>query len=103
MKLSKWLIGMHILIGSWLCAVQSYIIFRARFKQPTFSPGPESLECALFSLEEIPFDSIAFSSITVALKMVSFILRLQSIYRDQFWRLRSDVLGKTIWDICCSP
>lgn len=48
---------------------QSYIIFRARFKQPTFSPGPESLECALFSLDEIPFDSIAFSSVTVALKM----------------------------------
>ncbi|KAG0619949.1 hypothetical protein M758_4G177500 [Ceratodon purpureus] len=49
---------------------QSYIIFRARFKQPVnFSPGPESLECALFSLDEIPFDSIAFSSITVALKM----------------------------------
>lgn len=52
--------------------MQSYIIFRARFKQPTFSPGPESLECALFSLDEIPFDSIAFSSVTVALKMVSF-------------------------------
>lgn len=48
---------------------QSYIIFRARLKDGTFSPGPESLECALFSLDEIPFDSIAFSSITVALKM----------------------------------
>lgn len=53
------------------CAVQSYVIFRAQFKQPTFSPGPESLECALFALDEIPFDSIAFSSISVALKMVS--------------------------------
>lgn len=59
------------LIGAWPCAVQSYIIFRARFKEPIFSPGPESLECALFPLDEIPFDSIAFSSITVALKMVS--------------------------------
>lgn len=48
---------------------QSYIIFRARLKEPTFSPGQESLECALFALDEIPFDSIAFSSITVALKM----------------------------------
>lgn len=54
-----------------MCAVQSYIIFRARLKQPNFSPGPESLECALFALDEIPFDSIAFSSISVALKMVS--------------------------------
>jgi ADP-ribose/FAD diphosphatase len=83
MRLFKWIIGMLILIGPWPCAVQSYIIFRARFKQPVnFSPGPESLECALFSLDEIPFDSIAFSSITVALKMVSSFLKLQSIYKD---------------------
>ncbi|XP_078446257.1 nudix hydrolase homolog 23 [Wolffia australiana] len=48
---------------------QSYIIFRARLRHPCFSPGPESLECALFALDEIPFDSIAFSSIIVALKL----------------------------------
>ncbi|WOL05308.1 hypothetical protein Cni_G14036 [Canna indica] len=51
------------------CIGQSYIIFRARLKTPHFEPGPESLECALFSLEEIPFDSLAFSSIIVTLKM----------------------------------
>ncbi|XP_042378548.1 nudix hydrolase 23, chloroplastic-like [Zingiber officinale] len=48
---------------------QSYIIFRARLKTPHFSPGPESLECKLFALEDIPFDSLAFSSIIVTLKM----------------------------------
>ncbi|KAH7692065.1 FAD diphosphatase protein [Dioscorea alata] len=48
---------------------QSYIIFRAKLKTPHFSPGPESLECALFAPEDIPFGSIAFSSITVTLKM----------------------------------
>lgn len=48
---------------------QSYIIFRAQFKIPDFSPGPESLECALFSLDEIPFESLAFSSVYVTLKM----------------------------------
>ncbi|CAN6167930.1 unnamed protein product [Urochloa humidicola] len=48
---------------------QSYIIFRARLKTPNFSPGPESLECALFSLDDIPFDSLAFSSIIVTLRM----------------------------------
>ncbi|KAJ0963863.1 hypothetical protein J5N97_028985 [Dioscorea zingiberensis] len=48
---------------------QTYIIFRAKLRKPHFSPGPESLECALFAPEDIPFDSIAFSSITVALKM----------------------------------
>ncbi|KAG1361102.1 nudix hydrolase 23, chloroplastic [Cocos nucifera] len=48
---------------------QSYIIFRASLKIPHFSPGPESLECALFALDDIPFDSLAFSSIIVTLKM----------------------------------
>lgn len=48
---------------------QSYIIFRAKLKHPTFSPGPESLECALFRLEDIPFDMLAFSSIQVALRL----------------------------------
>uniref|UniRef100_A0A0D3H9T9 Nudix hydrolase domain-containing protein n=1 Tax=Oryza barthii TaxID=65489 RepID=A0A0D3H9T9_9ORYZ len=48
---------------------QSYIIFRARLKTPNFSPGPESLECALFTLDDIPFDSLAFSSIIVTLRM----------------------------------
>ncbi|XP_038971316.1 nudix hydrolase 23, chloroplastic-like isoform X2 [Phoenix dactylifera] len=48
---------------------QSYIIFQARLKTPHFSPGPESLECALFALDDIPFDSLAFSSVIVALKM----------------------------------
>ncbi|XP_077246963.1 nudix hydrolase homolog 23 [Tasmannia lanceolata] len=48
---------------------QTYIIFRAKLKKPLFSPGPESLECALFSLDEIPFDCLAFSSVVVTLKM----------------------------------
>ncbi|KAL5206332.1 hypothetical protein ABZP36_034541 [Zizania latifolia] len=48
---------------------QNYIIFRARLKTPDFSPGPESLECALFALDDIPFDSLAFSSIIVTLRM----------------------------------
>lgn len=48
---------------------QSYVIFLAKLKTPTFSPGSESLDCALFKLDEIPFERIAFSSISVALKM----------------------------------
>ncbi|CAL9177790.1 unnamed protein product [Musa hybrid cultivar] len=51
------------------CIGQSYIIFRARLKTPHFSPGLESLKCALFALDDIPFDSLAFSSIIVTLKM----------------------------------
>ncbi|KAK1261286.1 hypothetical protein QJS04_geneDACA018938 [Acorus gramineus] len=55
---------------------QSYIMFRAKLKTPHFSPGPESLECALFSLDDIPFDSLAFSSIYVTLKMYSEDIKL---------------------------
>ncbi|KAJ8756288.1 hypothetical protein K2173_025100 [Erythroxylum novogranatense] len=48
---------------------QTYVIFLAKLKKPHFSPGPESLECQLFSLDDIPFDSLAFSSILVTLKL----------------------------------
>lgn len=48
---------------------QTYIIFLARMKRPYFSPGPESSECCLFSFEDIPFDSLAFSSMLVTLKL----------------------------------
>ncbi|OAY43109.1 nudix hydrolase 23, chloroplastic isoform X2 [Manihot esculenta] len=48
---------------------QTYIIFLSRLKKPHFSPGPESSECRLFSLDEIPFDSLAFSSMLVTLNL----------------------------------
>ncbi|KAG6744768.1 hypothetical protein POTOM_051406 [Populus tomentosa] len=48
---------------------QTYIIFLAKLKKPHFSPGPESLECRLFSLDDIPLDCLAFSSMVVALKL----------------------------------
>ncbi|MCO5555293.1 hypothetical protein L7F22_008838 [Adiantum nelumboides] len=51
------------------CHKWSYILFRAKLRKPNFSPGVESLECALFNIDEIPFDQIAFSSISVALRL----------------------------------
>ncbi|XP_012087777.1 nudix hydrolase 23, chloroplastic isoform X1 [Jatropha curcas] len=51
------------------CLEQTYIIFIAKLKKPHFSPGPESLECRLFSLDDIPFDSLAFSSMFVTLNL----------------------------------
>ncbi|XP_048432303.1 nudix hydrolase 23, chloroplastic-like [Pyrus x bretschneideri] len=48
---------------------QTYVIFLARLKTPHFSPGPESSECRLFALDEIPFDSLSFSSMVVTLKL----------------------------------
>lgn len=50
---------------------QTYIIFLAKLKRPNFSPGPESSECQLFALEDIPFDSLSFSSMLVTLKLVA--------------------------------
>lgn len=46
------------------------MIFLAKLKNLHFAPGPESLECRLFALDEIPFDSLAFSSIYVTLNLV---------------------------------
>ncbi|KAL3533934.1 hypothetical protein ACH5RR_007455 [Cinchona calisaya] len=48
---------------------QTYIIFLAKLKRPHFSPGQESSECRLFALDDIPFDSLAFSSMLVTLKL----------------------------------
>ncbi|GMH08209.1 hypothetical protein Nepgr_010049 [Nepenthes gracilis] len=48
---------------------QTYIIFLAKLKKPHFSPGPESMECQLFAPGDIPFDSLAFSSILVTLEL----------------------------------
>ncbi len=47
---------------------QVQVIFRARFDgRPQFSPGPESLDVALFDWERIPWDQIAFPSVHWAL------------------------------------
>lgn len=48
---------------------QTYLIFVGKLKTSHFSPGDESLECQLFALDDIPFDSLAFSSMLVTLKL----------------------------------
>eukprot|EP00958_Prasinococcus_capsulatus_P023951 scaffold3674_cov371-Prasinococcus_capsulatus_cf.AAC.8 len=48
---------------------QAYVLFRAELLPPyTHSPGAESQETKLFALDEIPFEELAFSSVTVALE-----------------------------------
>ncbi len=47
---------------------QVQVIFRARFAEPGFAPGPESLEARLFAWEEIPWEQIAFPSVHWALR-----------------------------------
>nr|XP_043610081.1 nudix hydrolase 23, chloroplastic [Erigeron canadensis] len=48
---------------------QSYIIFLAKLLTPHFSPGPESSDCRLFALDEIPYESLSFSSMLVTLNL----------------------------------
>ncbi|KAK9069202.1 hypothetical protein SSX86_013318 [Deinandra increscens subsp. villosa] len=48
---------------------QTYIIFLAKLMTPHFSPGPESSECRLFALDDIPYESLSFSSMLVTLNL----------------------------------
>lgn len=54
------------------CLGQTYMIFLAKLKKPDFSPGPESSECQLFPLDDLPFNSLSFSSMVVTLSLVWF-------------------------------
>ncbi|KAI3830137.1 hypothetical protein L1987_04271 [Smallanthus sonchifolius] len=48
---------------------QTYLIFLAKLMTPHFSPGPESSECKLFALDDIPYESLSFSSMLITLKL----------------------------------
>ena len=47
---------------------QIHIIYRARLLDLDFQPGEESLEATLMSEEQIPWDEIAFRSVSYTLK-----------------------------------
>jgi ADP-ribose pyrophosphatase YjhB (NUDIX family) len=47
---------------------QVYIFYRADLVDHSFSAGPESLDVALFTEDEIPWDEIAFPVVTDTLK-----------------------------------
>ena len=47
---------------------QIYMMFRARLLDLDFGPGPESLEVRLFDEEEIPWEQLAFRTITRTLR-----------------------------------
>ena len=46
---------------------QVQLFYRGRLRSPAISPGIESLEVALYTWDEIPWDDIAFSSVHWAL------------------------------------
>ncbi|CAH0306897.1 NUDIX domain-containing protein [Roseomonas sp. CECT 9278] len=47
---------------------QVQVIFRARFAEPGFEAGPESLEVRPFAWADIPWDDLAFPSVRWALR-----------------------------------
>ena len=47
---------------------QVYMMFRARLLDLDFGPGPESLEVALFDEADIPWETLAFRTITRTLR-----------------------------------
>ena len=49
-------------------AEQVHLFYLAQLKEPIFSPGIESLEVALFSESEIPWDNLAFPTIRKTLE-----------------------------------
>jgi len=48
---------------------QVHLVYRARLLDLDFAPGEESLEVRLFREEDIPWDTIAFRSITMSLRL----------------------------------
>ncbi len=48
---------------------QIYALFHADMLSPDLDPGPESLEAQLFSWDDIPWDELAFPSVSWALEL----------------------------------
>ena len=47
---------------------QVYMVFLSRLVSPEFAPGEESLDCNLYQQDEVPWNEIAFPTITYSLK-----------------------------------
>lgn len=47
---------------------QVYMLFRARLLEPGFGPTEESLEVALFDQRSVPWEQLAFTTVTLALR-----------------------------------
>ena len=47
---------------------QVYMLYLAKLENTDFSPGEESLEVALFEQKDIPWDQLAFPTVTFALE-----------------------------------
>lgn len=77
---------------------QVHIFFLARLNQPEFSEGPESLEVKLFSVDEIPWDELAFPTVYESLKRY-LALPANQADKDKNQRLDLGPLPAQIFDI----
>ncbi len=66
--LARVAVGSLLAIVHVLHAHQVHVMFRARFAEPGFGVGEESLEVRLFRPDEIPWPEIAFPSVRFALE-----------------------------------
>jgi ADP-ribose pyrophosphatase YjhB (NUDIX family) len=55
-------IGSLLALVSVTHAAQVHVMFRAKLLAPEFSPGPESLEVALYEEGDVPWQNLAFPS-----------------------------------------
>ncbi|MBS1140443.1 MAG: hydrolase [Proteobacteria bacterium] len=66
--------GAHILVDAPFALVsiahinQVHLFYRGRMRASDYLAGEESLEVALFTPEEIPWDNLAFRSVTLCLE-----------------------------------
>jgi ADP-ribose pyrophosphatase YjhB (NUDIX family) len=65
---------------------QVHMFYRGRLPEPVFAAGTESLEVALFDEADIPWDDIAFRSITLTLRQF-FADRAKGTYAFQTYDL----------------
>jgi len=61
-------IGSLLTIVHVMHAHQVHVFFRARLAEPQFGVGPESLESKMVTEGEVPWDDLAFPSITFTLQ-----------------------------------
>jgi ADP-ribose pyrophosphatase YjhB (NUDIX family) len=79
---------------------QVYLFFRAELQSLDFNPGAETLEVALFSEAEIPWNEIAFPVVRSTLehyfqdrKVETFPVRMFDVYYDEERRITTQLIS----------
>lgn len=75
-----------------LRADQVHMFYRAELLEPTFGAGPESLDVQLFDEQDIPWDELAFKTVSKTLKLF-----LQDRKSGHFTLHTGDVNDHTDW------